>query len=82
MLVVYGQGLGAIVVVERKPDAAKAGQAGMLDALPSISLDGVTAHELATQLGTVLTWDRGGVSYVLAGSIPTSAAESAARSLK
>ena len=79
---IYGQGLGAIVVVERKPDAAKAGQAGMLDALPSISLDGVTAHELATQLGTVLGWDRGGVSYVLAGSIPTSAAESAARSLK
>ena len=55
VLVIYGQGLGAIIVVERKPDAAKAGQAGMLDALPSISLDGVTAHELATQLGTVLT---------------------------
>ncbi len=81
VLVVYGQGLGAIVVVERKPDAAKAGQAGMLDALPSISLDGVTAHELATQLGTALTWEHGGVSYVLAGSVPTSAAESAARSL-
>ena len=81
VLVIYGQGLGAIIVVERKPDAAKAGQAGMLDALPSISLDGVTAHELATQLGTVLTWDHGGVSYVLAGSVPTSAAEAAARSL-
>src|SRR4029077_15579439 len=26
VLVVYGQGLGAIVVVERQPDAAKAGQ--------------------------------------------------------
>ncbi len=82
VLVVYGQGLGAIVVVERKQDTAKAGQAGMLDALPSVSLDGVTAHELATQLGTVLGWDRGGVTYVLAGSVPTAAAESAARSLK
>jgi hypothetical protein len=82
VLVVYGQGLGAIVVVERQQDSAKTGQAGMLDALPSVSLDGVTAHELATQLGTVLGWDRGGVSYVLAGSIPTAAAESAARSLK
>ena len=82
VLVVYGQGLGAIIVVERQTDAAKAGQAGgMLEALPSISLDGVTAHELATQLGTVLTWDHSGVSYVLAGSVPTSAAESAARSL-
>jgi hypothetical protein len=82
VLVIYGQGLGAIIVLERKLDAAKAGQAGMLDALPSISLNGVTAHELATQLGTVLGWDHDGVSYVLAGSIPSAAAESAARSLK
>ena len=82
VLVVYGQGLGAIVVVERAQDTAEGGPGGMLDALPSVSLDGVTAHELATQLGTVLGWDRAGVSYVLAGSVPTSAAESAARSLK
>jgi outer membrane lipoprotein-sorting protein len=82
VLAVYGQGLGAIVVVERKQDATQGGQAGALNALPAVSLDGVTAHELATQLGTVLSWDRGGVSYILAGSLPTSAAESAARSLK
>ncbi|HUZ82439.1 MAG TPA: hypothetical protein VMU73_09345 [Gaiellaceae bacterium] len=81
-IVVYGQGLGAIVVVERKQDAAKTGGAGVLGALPSVSLDGVTAHELATQLGTVLSWDSSGVSYILAGSVPTSAAESAARLLK
>jgi len=81
VLVVYGQGLGAIVVVERKQDAA-ATTTGALDALPSVSLDGVTAHELATQLGTVLSWNTSGVSTILAGSIPVSAAESAARSLK
>jgi len=80
-LVVYGQGLGAIVVVERKQEAAGTG-GGMLTALPSISLDGVTAHELATQLGTVLGWNRAGVTYVLAGSIPSSAAEAAARALR
>jgi hypothetical protein len=80
-LVVYGQGLGAIVVVERKQEAAGTG-GGMLTDLPSISLDGVTAHELATQLGTVLGWNRAGVTYVLAGSIPSSAAEAAARALR
>ena len=80
-LVVYGQGLGAIVVVERKQEAAGTG-GGMLTALSSISLDGVTAHELATQLGTVLGWNRAGVTYVLAGSIPSSAAEAAARALR
>lgn len=81
VLAVYGQGLGAIVVAERKADA-KGGAGGMLAGLPTVSLDGVTAHELPTQLGTVLGWDRGGVSYVLAGSVPTAAAESAARELK
>lgn len=80
-LVVYGQGLGAIVVVERKADStAQSGSA--LSSLPTVSLDGITAHELATQLGTALQWQKGGTSYVLAGSLPAAAAEAAARELK
>ena len=84
VLVVYGQGLGAIVVVERAHDAsgAQSGNGSPLAALPTVSLDGVTAHELSTQLGTVLGWDVGQVSYVLAGSLPSGAAEAAARALK
>ena len=79
LLAVYGHGLGAIVVLER---AAQSGaNAGMLGALPTVSLDGVTAHELATQLGTALTWRKSGVSFVLAGSVPPAAAEAAARAL-
>ena len=59
-----------------------AGGVLMLSALPSVSLeDGLTAHELATQLGTVLTWDRAGVTYILAGSLPSSAAEAAAAAI-
>jgi outer membrane lipoprotein-sorting protein len=84
-LVVYGQGLGAIVVVERKADSAKAGDsgpAGMITGLPTVSLNGVTAHELATQLGTLVEWQQGGRSFVLAGSLPPAAAEAAARELK
>ncbi len=80
MLVLYGQGLGGIALVERKADAA-AGN-GAMTGLPSVSLDGVTAHELATQLGTVLQWQSGGTSFVLAGSMPASAAETAARAVK
>ncbi len=81
VIAVYGQGLGAIVVVERAKDTATA-QSSPLGALPQVTIDGATGHELATQLGTVLTWDRSGVSYVLAGSLPPAAAEAAARSLK
>ena len=81
VIAVYGQGLGAIVVVERAKDTAAA-QSNPLSALPQVTIDGATGHELATQLGTALTWDRSGVSYVLAGSLPPAAAEAAARSLK
>lgn len=81
-LVVYGQGLGAIVVVEHKADAKGPENGGLLSSLPTVSLDGLTGHELATQLGTVIQWKRGGVSYVLAGSLPSAAAEAAARELK
>ena len=81
VVVVYGRGLGALVVVERK--AGSEGQpSGMLSSLPKISVDGLTGHELATQLGTVIQWRRAGVSYVLAGSLPSAAAEAAARDLK
>lgn len=79
LLAVYGHGLGAIVVLERA--AQHGGAGGALGALPAVSLDGVTAHELATQLGTALTWHKNGVSFVLAGSVPASAAEAAARAL-
>jgi outer membrane lipoprotein-sorting protein len=80
-LLVYGQGLGAIVVVERKAGGS-AGPPGPLDSLPRVSLDGVTGHEFATQLGTALQWERNGVAYVQVASLPPSAAEAAARSLK
>jgi YVTN family beta-propeller protein len=79
-LVFYGQGLGGIALVERKAD--ESGPARQLSGLPAVSLDGVTAHELATQLGTVLEWQTGGTTYVLAGSLPPAAAEAAARAVK
>ena len=79
-LVTYGQGLGAIAVIERKADAGgRAG--GTLAGLPTVSIDGATGHELATALGTVIESQQGGVSYTLAGSLPPAAAEAAARGL-
>jgi outer membrane lipoprotein-sorting protein len=87
-VVTYGQGLGGILVVERQ---AKAGESSPLSGsggrhdhglqLPAIDINGATGHELATALGTVLTFQRGGVDYVVAGSIPAQSAETAARQL-
>jgi outer membrane lipoprotein-sorting protein len=78
-LIVYGQGLGAIVLVERPADSTSG--RSQLDALPKVSIGGVTGHELATQLGTAIEFQRAGVSFILAGSLPPSAAEAAARAL-
>jgi hypothetical protein len=47
-----------------------------------VNIDGATGSELATALGTVVTFQSGGVQYVVAGSVPPVAAENAARGLK
>jgi outer membrane lipoprotein-sorting protein len=80
-LVSYGEGLGGIVVLERKADpAGGSGKGGF--ALPEINIDGATGTELATALGTLVTFERGGVSYSVVGSVPPQAAENAARGLR
>jgi len=79
---VYGQGLGAVVVLERqKPGAGGTSQSNPMGSLPTVTLNGTEAHELSTQLGTALTWERGGVAFVLAGSVPSAVAEASARAL-
>ena len=77
-LITYGEGLGTIVVHE---DATKAGESGPLDSLPTVSVGGVTGHELVTTLGSVVAFDQGGVSFTVAGSVTQADAESAARAL-
>ncbi len=77
-LVLYGHGLGGIALVEH---AAGSSGGDQTSSLPKVALGTATGHELATQLGTVLLFDRGGVSFALAGSMPPAAAEAAARSL-
>ena len=56
------------------------GHHGGLD-LPTVSIDGIQAQELATPLGTVVRFERGGVAYAVIGSVPPATAEAAARAL-
>lgn len=89
-LVTYGKGLGAIVVLQHAADPKHAAAAeprsggrGQRDSpLPQINIAGTTGTELATALGTAVTFERDGVSYVVAGSVPPLAAENAARGLR
>jgi hypothetical protein len=81
VLVTYGRGPGTIAVVERRSGSGGQSHSGMLAGLPTVSLEGVSVHELSTQLGTVLQWQRSGVDFVLAGSVTAKSAESAASDL-
>ncbi|HWS81846.1 MAG TPA: hypothetical protein VN178_12565, partial [Rubrobacter sp.] len=50
--------------------------------VPVVDLGGgVMARELSTPVGSVLAWSDGGVSYTLAGSVPTAELREAARGL-
>ena len=79
-MVVYGRGLGAILVLEQ-PLNGESGSHSMLSSLPTVAVHGAAAHELSTALGTAIQWDRGGVRYTLIGSLPAPAAEAAARAI-
>jgi hypothetical protein len=78
VLVTYGQGLGAIAVLERSAPKADTGTSP-LDGLPTVTIGGATGHELPTALGTLISVERGGLSTTLVGSLPPNAAEAALR---
>ncbi len=77
-----GKGLGAIALVE-SPVKAGAGDttSSELEDLPKVDIDGASATELPTQLGTLLTFERAGTRYLLAGSVTPASIEAFARGL-
>jgi hypothetical protein len=78
-LVTYGQGLGSLAVLEAQ-QSARAGNGGLTSSLPTVSVaSGVSATELPTALGTVLRFDKAGVSFTLAASQSASAVVGEAR---
>jgi outer membrane lipoprotein-sorting protein len=78
-LATYGEGLGALVVLEAPAGDDRGGLAP--GGAQQLSIDGTTAHELATALGTLIQFERDGVAYTVVGSVPPAAAEAAARAL-
>jgi hypothetical protein len=76
-LATYGRGLGTVFLLEQR----KADKGSPLSALPSVTVNGIRAHELDTTLGSVIQWSRGGITYTIAGSQSAERIMSAAKSL-
>lgn len=73
-----GHGITSIAVLR-----TKAGKGGAIagSGLPKVNINGTSATELKTALGTILTFERAGVRYVLAGSVEPAAVEAVAKGL-
>lgn len=76
----HGKGLSSIWVLEDKSSGTSSASKS-LEGLPKVNINGVSASELKTALGTVLTFERSGVSYVLAGAVAPKDIEALARGL-
>jgi outer membrane lipoprotein-sorting protein len=78
----HGHGVNGIAVIEStvKP-GAKQSPLGALEGLPKVKINGASATELATSLGTLLSFERSGVRYLLLGSVTPAAIEAVARGL-
>lgn len=78
----HGEGLGAIALIE---DPLQAGEqqstSPSTEGLQKVSINGTSASELPTQLGTLLSFERAGVRYLLVGSVTPASIEAFARGL-
>jgi outer membrane lipoprotein-sorting protein len=79
-LTTRGHGLGTIAVLESKSKGAT-GTNASLEGLPKVTINGASASELRTELGTLLTFERSGVRYLVAGAVAPAAVEEVARGL-
>ena len=85
-LTTHGHGLGTIAVLtsirggEGKSKSAT-GASTSLEGLPKVTINGASASELRTELGTLLTFERSGVRYLVGGAVAPAAVEEVARGL-
>lgn len=80
-LTTSGHGISSIAVLESKAKAGDSSEGESLEGLPKVTVDGASASELRTELGTLLTFERSGVRYLLAGAVAPAPIEALARGL-
>jgi outer membrane lipoprotein-sorting protein len=77
----HGEGVTSIGVLEQPVKSGSSSTEEPSSNLPQVDINGTKANELRTELGTILTFERSGVRYVLAGAVEPSAVEALARGL-
>jgi outer membrane lipoprotein-sorting protein len=77
----HGSGPGTIAVLEAKAKTGSTQTAPLPEGLQQVKINGTVASELPTELGTLLTFERSGVRYLIAGAVTPSAVEAVAKGL-
>jgi outer membrane lipoprotein-sorting protein len=77
----HGHGVSGIAVIESTVKPGSKSPLGALEGLPKVKINGASATELATSLGTLLSFERSGVRYLLVGSVTPATIEAVARGL-
>jgi outer membrane lipoprotein-sorting protein len=80
-LTTQGHGPATVAILQSKVKTGAASTSEPLEGLPKVTINGTSASELRTELGTLLTFERSGVRYLLAGSVTPATIEAAARGL-
>jgi outer membrane lipoprotein-sorting protein len=80
-LTTQGHGPATIAILASKTKPGAKGASEPLEGLPKVTINGAGASELRTELGTLLTFERSGVRYLLAGSVTPATIEAVARGL-
>jgi len=77
-----GQGITSVAVLESKSKEGAAQTSSTTEeGLQKVKINGVEASELPTELGTLLSFERSGVRYLVAGAVDPAAVEAVAKGL-
>ncbi len=78
----HGEGITSVAVIESKAKSGAQGSSSLLpEGLQKVKINGVEATELPTELGTVLSFERAGLNYMLVGAVNPAAVEAVAKGL-
>jgi outer membrane lipoprotein-sorting protein len=76
-----GHGVSSVAVIAGKTKAGAKESSALPEGLQKVKINGVEATELPTELGTLLSFERSGVRYLLVGAVSPATVEAVAKGL-